>query len=353
MWRSQADALVPTPTCSLGEESWVTFLLFLTSGFEWVPLVLDSAPSLLVTSGSCLVGLLLPGEAWGGAPSPLTTPWALSKAGRHPGGLLLLGREESEGVCRTSLVVRRLRIHLPVQRTWAWSLVWEDSMCHGATKPTCHSYCSLWEKPPQREARARGLESGPQSPQLKQACAQQWRPSAAWTTDELKRNGLSRTLLSQPQEAGQCDRVVIFCRPLQPTCPCARLSFSLPDGGSGSACPSRPPQPEPWEPKWLSSAQELPHLKSPVPSTWLPLSLWHFNKLKVSLPWEIKKCAPGEGGNRIGSILKAGLHLGPDCGLWATVSMVCPVSMETTYQLENQAPQKEEPQGSPSPKRIS
>ena len=59
-----------------------------------------------------------------------------------------------------------------------------------------------------------------------------------------------------------------------------------------------------------------------------------------------------EGGNRIGSILKAGLHLGPDCGLWA----ICPVSMETIYQLENQAPEKEEPQGSyldsPSPNRI-
>ena len=41
-----------------------------------------------------------------------------------------------------------------------------------------------------------------------------------------------------------------------------------------------------------------------------------------------------EGGNRTGSILKAGLHLGPDCGL-GTIS---PVSMEMTYQLENQAP---------------
>ena len=33
-----------------------------------------------------------------------------------------------------------------------------------------------------------------------------------------------------------------------------------------------------------------------------------------------------EGGNRTGSILKAGLHPGPDCGLWA----ICPVSMEKT-----------------------
>ena len=43
--------------------------------------------------------------------------------------------------------------------------------------------------------------------------------------------------------------------------------------------------------------------------------------------------------DRIGSILKAGLHLGPDCWLRA----ICPVSMETTDQLENQAPQLEEP----------
>ena len=41
-----------------------------------------------------------------------------------------------------------------------------------------------------------------------------------------------------------------------------------------------------------------------------------------------------EGGNRTGSIVKAGLHLGPDCGVWG----MCPVSMETTYQLENQHP---------------
>ena len=56
--------------------------------------------------------------------------------------------------------------------------------------------------------------------------------------------------------------------------------------------------------------------------------------------------------DRTGSIWKAGLYLGPDCGFWA----LCPVSMEMTCQLENQAPWMEEPQGSyvdsPSPKRI-
>ena len=46
--------------------------------------------------------------------------------------------------------------------------------------------------------------------------------------------------------------------------------------------------------------------------------------------------------DRTGSILKAGLHLGLDCGLGA----IRPVSVETTYQLENQAPWMEEPQGS-------
>ena len=40
--------------------------------------------------------------------------------------------------------------------------------------------------------------------------------------------------------------------------------------------------------------------------------------------------------DRTGSILKTGLHAGPNCGLWA----ICPVSMETTYQLENQTPWK-------------
>ena len=40
---------------------------------------------------------------------------------------------------RTSLVVPWLGICLPIQGTWVLSLLWEDSMCHGATKPECHS----------------------------------------------------------------------------------------------------------------------------------------------------------------------------------------------------------------------
>ena len=36
---------------------------------------------------------------------------------------------------RISPMVQWLRIHLPTQGTWVWSLVWEDSPCLGATKP--------------------------------------------------------------------------------------------------------------------------------------------------------------------------------------------------------------------------
>ena len=36
---------------------------------------------------------------------------------------------------RTSLVVQLLRIHLPMRRTWARSLVREDSTCFDVTEP--------------------------------------------------------------------------------------------------------------------------------------------------------------------------------------------------------------------------
>ena len=40
----------------------------------------------------------------------------------------------------TSLVVQWLRICLPLEGTWVWALVWEDSTCRRATKPVCHNY---------------------------------------------------------------------------------------------------------------------------------------------------------------------------------------------------------------------
>ena len=36
---------------------------------------------------------------------------------------------------RTSLVVQRLRIYLPMQGTWVQSLVQEDPICQAAMKP--------------------------------------------------------------------------------------------------------------------------------------------------------------------------------------------------------------------------
>ena len=44
-----------------------------------------------------------------------------------------------------SLVVQWLRIHLPIQGTWVWSMVQEDTTCCGATEPVCHNYwaCAL------------------------------------------------------------------------------------------------------------------------------------------------------------------------------------------------------------------
>ena len=59
---------------------------------------------------------------------------------------------------RTSLVAQWLRIRLPMQGTWVWSLVWEDPTCCGATKPACRNYwaCTLestshnyWARVPQ------------------------------------------------------------------------------------------------------------------------------------------------------------------------------------------------------------
>ena len=39
-----------------------------------------------------------------------------------------------------SLVAQWIRICLPIQETWVWSLVQEDPICHGITKPMRHHY---------------------------------------------------------------------------------------------------------------------------------------------------------------------------------------------------------------------
>ena len=62
-------------------------------------------------------------------------------------------------VCRTSMMVKWLRVCLPMQGTWARSLVQEDSTCCEGTELVCHNYwghtlkqrraptCSNWRKP--------------------------------------------------------------------------------------------------------------------------------------------------------------------------------------------------------------
>ena len=57
--------------------------------------------------------------------------------------LHLLIKNKSGG---TSLVAQWLRIRLPMQGTWVWSLLREDPTCHGATKPVRHNY---WAGTPQ------------------------------------------------------------------------------------------------------------------------------------------------------------------------------------------------------------
>ena len=79
---------------------------------------------------------------------------------------------------KTSLVVQWWRIHLPMQGTWVWPLVWEDPTCHGATKPMCCDYLAHGLEPVLHNERSQ-LESSSFSLQLEKACLQQWRPRAA------------------------------------------------------------------------------------------------------------------------------------------------------------------------------
>ena len=51
-----------------------------------------------------------------------------------------VNRMGSNPSSRASLVVRWLRIRLPMQGTWVQALVQEDPTCRGATKPVRHNY---------------------------------------------------------------------------------------------------------------------------------------------------------------------------------------------------------------------
>ena len=94
------------------------------------------------------------------------------------------------------------RIHLPMQKTWVWFLVWEDSTCCRATKPMCRNYwaCARESGKPRshscwnpcilesmlcnkrshcNEKSVHCKKSSPCSPQLEKAFMQQGRPSTA------------------------------------------------------------------------------------------------------------------------------------------------------------------------------
>ena len=48
--------------------------------------------------------------------------------------------KHKEKILGTSLLAQWLRIRLPMHGTRVRALVREDPMCHGTTKPMCHSY---------------------------------------------------------------------------------------------------------------------------------------------------------------------------------------------------------------------
>ena len=102
-----------------------------------------------------------------------------------------------KSIVRTSMVVQKFGIHLPVWGTWVRSLVQEDPTCCRAAEHGCHNYCtcvlepvchSYWahkpqvlesvcptacglqqEKPPQWETHALQLESSPHLRQLEES----------------------------------------------------------------------------------------------------------------------------------------------------------------------------------------
>ena len=51
------------------------------------------------------------------------------------------------------LLAQWWKVHLPMQKTWVWSLIWEDPTCRGPAKPVHHSHwtwaleprnCNYW-----------------------------------------------------------------------------------------------------------------------------------------------------------------------------------------------------------------
>ena len=101
----------------------------------------------------------------------------------------------------TSLDVQWLRIHLPMQGTQVWSLVWEDPTSHRATKPVHPDHWSvrtlerlLHSKGSRHSEKPGAAVEEPLQVTLQTAGVRQWRPSAA------KRNQLVKILKDWVQQ---------------------------------------------------------------------------------------------------------------------------------------------------------
>ena len=93
-------------------------------------------------------------------------------------------------VSRETSFVLQLRVCLPMQGTWARSLVQKDATCCGAAKPVCHSYwtcalepssCNYRAHTPQilKPVHPRAYALQQKKPPQWEACAPQWRVAPA------------------------------------------------------------------------------------------------------------------------------------------------------------------------------
>ena len=98
------------------------------------------------------------------------------------------------------LVAQWLRIHLKMQGTQVWSLVWEDLTCLGATKSMCDNYwasvlkprsCSYWPhtlEPSDHNKGSHCSEKPAHAPRNRAETTQPWRPSTAENKYHFKIN---------------------------------------------------------------------------------------------------------------------------------------------------------------------
>ena len=100
-------------------------------------------------------------------------------------------KKEPNAAKYTSWIKSHKKMHLPMQGTQVWSLVWEDPTCFRATKPVHHSYCVPQRLKPaclractcqpekhhnKKPVQPSQLESTPSLLQLEKACVQQEDP---------------------------------------------------------------------------------------------------------------------------------------------------------------------------------